>query len=79
MNSHESQTGSTGGQDIPAAFYRDTPPPMPPPDDPHRVEFDIDAESDDLPSWMLVALPAVVPVVFLLHAAVAVIILLLVR
>ena len=65
--------------DIPAAFYRDEPPPLPAPGDPHRVEFYAEPESDTLPDWMLLAMPILVLIVAALHGVVAVVLLLLLR
>ena len=64
---------------IPAAFYRDEPLPPPPPGDPHRVEFNVEPQADDLPEWMLLGLPLAALVVAALHIVVALVIVLLVR
>ncbi len=72
-------TGRAGRTDIPAAFYRDAPPPMPPRDDPHWVEFYPADTSDTLPEWLLWALPLGLIGVMVLHGVLAIVLLLLFR
>lgn len=59
--------------DIPAAFYRDAAPPPRAADDPHWVEFDLEHDTDDLPKWLIPAIPAVLAVILALHGVVAVV------
>lgn len=70
---------STGRTAIPPAFYRDAPPPTPPRDDPHWVEFYPADASDTLPEWLLWALPLGLVGVMVLHGVLAVVLLLLFR
>ncbi|HZS85950.1 MAG TPA: hypothetical protein VFE42_00480 [Chloroflexota bacterium] len=60
--------------EIPPAFYRDADPPLPPPSDPHRREWDgwQDWEDDDrepVPRWMCYGLPAMLIIAAAFHAA----------
>lgn len=64
--------------EVPAAFYRDTPP-APSRKDPHWVEFDAEPDTDDLPSWMILAMPGVLLAIFLLHVVLGVVLWLLMR
>ena len=77
VNSDDGLVGPQHTWEIPAAFYRDEPPPFPAPGDPHRVEFDAAPESDTLPDWMLLGLPILALIVAALHGVVAVVLLLL--
>jgi hypothetical protein len=61
--------------EVPAAFYRDDSPPVPPPGDPHRSEFYPAQEVETLPDWMLIGMPIVMLIVFALHGVVAIILL----
>ena len=65
--------------EVPAAFYRDAPTPPPSHYDPHWVEFDAEPETDDLPGWMILAMPGVLLAIFLLHVVLGVVLWLLMR
>lgn len=65
--------------EVPAAFYRDAPPSTPPRDDPHWMEFDAASETDDLPRWMLLAMPAVLLAIFMLHVILGIVLWLIMR
>lgn len=65
--------------EVPAAFYRDAPPPRPSRDDPHWVEFDAEPETEDLPEWLVTAMPVVLLIIFLLHAVLGVVLWLVMR
>lgn len=75
MASGDNMAEPAGRWGIPVAFYRDDAPPLPPRGDPHRVEFDLPAESDSVSRWMLLGVPFIALAVFLLHAFAAIIIL----
>ena len=79
MSSGDGTAEPRGKWDIPAAFYRDDPPAIPPPGDPHRVEFDVEGEFESVPDWVVWALPVGALVVLALHFAVALLVYTLVR
>lgn len=79
MSSGDGTAEPAGRWDIPAAFYRDDPPSIPPPGDPHRVEFDVERPCESRPDWLLWALPSAAFAVIALHFAVALLIYALVR
>ena len=61
---------------VPAAFYRDAAPP-PSPNDPHWAEFNLPRDSDDLPEWLILAAPATLAGILILHGILALILALL--
>jgi hypothetical protein len=77
VNGDDGLAGPQHTWEIPAAFYREEPPPFPAPGDPHRVEFYAAPESAALPNWMLLGLPILALIAAALHAVVAVVLLLL--
>lgn len=68
----EQGTSHQDRSDVPAAFYRDAAPP-PVPNDPHWVEFNLPRDPDDLPEWLILAAPATLAGILILHGILALI------
>ena len=79
MGAGDGKPDTPGKWGIPLAFYRDDDPPLPPADDPHRVEFDEDTEDDDFPKWILLGMPVAALVIALLNGVIALAVVMLVR
>lgn len=62
---------------VPEAFYRDAAPPPRSSDDPHWAEFNLEHGSDDLPEWLVLAVPIALAVLLALHGVVAILLALL--
>jgi hypothetical protein len=55
------------GPPVPLAYYRDEPPPLPPPGDPHWREWPEGTATEPLPRWIVGAIIGAIAAVLVIH------------